>query len=85
MPIYESRVTQKGQVTVPAEIRQQLGIRPRDFVRFEATPEGVRLLPVRSRVDRHFGAVKSVGKSLTWGEERTAFEEGVASQVGPDR
>ena len=47
MRIYETRVTQKGQVTVPAEIREKLGIKPRDLVRFESTPDGVRLLPVR--------------------------------------
>ncbi len=31
----ESRLTQKGQVTIPAEIRARLGLKPRDRVRFE--------------------------------------------------
>ena len=84
MPVYESRVTQKGQVTVPAEIREKLGIKPRDFVRFESTPDGVRLLPVPSRVERHFGAAGSK-ETPSWREERTAFEEGVAREATADR
>ena len=85
MRVYETRVTQKGQVTVPAEIRKELGIKPRDFVRFESTPDGVRLLPVRSPVDRYFGAAASSQKALTWREERAAFEEGVAKEAESDR
>ncbi|MYB77316.1 MAG: AbrB/MazE/SpoVT family DNA-binding domain-containing protein [Chloroflexi bacterium] len=81
MRVYETRVTQKGQVTVPAEIRKELGIKPRDFVRFEFTPDGVRLLPVPSRVDRYFGAAASSRKALTWREERAAFEEGVTKEA----
>ena len=78
MRIYETRVTQKGQVTVPAEIREKLGIKPRDFVRFESTPDGVRLLPVPSRVECHFGTAAKSQAALSWQEERAAFEEGVA-------
>lgn len=36
-----SRVTSKGQVTIPKEIRDKLGIQPGDELRFEATVEGV--------------------------------------------
>ena len=85
MRVYETRVTQKGQVTVPAEIRKELGIKPRDFVRFELTPDGVLLLPVISPVDRYFGAAASSEKTLTWREERAAFEEGVAREAESDR
>lgn len=38
-----SRVTSKGQVTIPKEIRDELGIQPGDELRFEATEEGVVL------------------------------------------
>ncbi len=82
MPVYVARLTQKGEVTLPAAIREELGIEPRDFVRFESTPEGVRILPVQSRVDRHFGAAAVSGKSHSWREERDAFEEGVADELG---
>jgi len=43
-----SRVTEKGQVTIPKRIREQLGIRPGDEVRFEETEAGY---VVRKEVD----------------------------------
>jgi AbrB family looped-hinge helix DNA binding protein len=38
-----SRMTSKGQVTIPRELREELGLQPGDEVCFVATPEGVRL------------------------------------------
>lgn len=35
-----SRVTEKGQVTIPKEIREELGIQPGDEVTFERTDTG---------------------------------------------
>ncbi|MFC4447577.1 AbrB/MazE/SpoVT family DNA-binding domain-containing protein [Halorussus aquaticus] len=35
-----SRVTSKGQVTIPKEVRERLGIRPGDEIEFEETDEG---------------------------------------------
>ena len=37
------RVTQKGQVTIPLEVREALGIRPGSDVRFEVDGDGARL------------------------------------------
>jgi AbrB family looped-hinge helix DNA binding protein len=85
MGTLESRVTQKGQVTVPAEIRELLGIKPRDSVRFVCGPDGVRIIPVSSRVERHFGAAAGSRESLTWREERSAFEDGVAAETALDK
>ncbi len=84
MPEFESRLTQKGQVTLPAEVQEWLGIAPGDVVRFEATPEGVRLLPVTSRVAQHFGAAATSGKTLSWQEERATFEEGITGEMSAD-
>ena len=36
-----SRVTRKGQVTIPKEIREELGIRPGDEVTFAETEAGI--------------------------------------------
>jgi AbrB family looped-hinge helix DNA binding protein len=38
------RVTQKGQVTIPLEVRQALGIRPGTDVHFEIDGHGARLV-----------------------------------------
>jgi antitoxin PrlF len=39
------RVTQKGQVTIPQDVRQALGIRAGSDVRFELDGDGARLVP----------------------------------------
>ena len=43
------RVGPKGQVVIPKKIRDELGIRPGDEVRFWREGEHVALAPVRSR------------------------------------
>jgi AbrB family looped-hinge helix DNA binding protein len=44
-------VTNKGQVTIPAEIRQHLGIRPKDQVHFDVDVDGAgRIMAAPSRV-----------------------------------
>jgi len=35
-----SRVTRKGQVTIPKRVRDYLGIAPGSIVEFEVTPDG---------------------------------------------
>ncbi len=38
------RVTSKGQVTIPQDVRQRLGITPGTEVEFEVADDGVRLV-----------------------------------------
>jgi AbrB family looped-hinge helix DNA binding protein len=45
------RITSKGQITIPAEIREQLGFLPSTEVRFEVDGEGLRLV----RIPAHKG------------------------------
>src|SRR3990172_12821009 len=40
-------MTQRGQVTVPAEVRRMLGLHPRDKVAFTIDEGEVKLLPAR--------------------------------------
>lgn len=40
-----SRVQRKGQITIPVELRERLGIQEGDFVSFVETPEGILLMP----------------------------------------
>lgn len=80
----ETRLTQKGQVTIPVEIREKLGLKPKDKVRFEVEGEAVRLKRAVSRIDRHFGAVRASGNPLDWRQEREAFEQGVGEEVASE-
>jgi len=59
----ETTVTQKGQVTIPQEIRQKLGIKPKDKVRFEVEGERVTLSPARSSIKQFYQAVEALNHS----------------------
>jgi AbrB family looped-hinge helix DNA binding protein len=77
----ETSMTQKGQVTIPFEIRSRLGLKPKDKVRFVVEGDAVTIKPVHSRIERHFGAVKGAGQTLDWRDEREAFEQGMAEEA----
>src|SRR3990172_7265586 len=50
-------LTQRGQVTVPAEVRRLLGLKPRDKVAFTIDDDQVRLRPATFTIDTAFGSV----------------------------
>jgi len=43
------RITSKGQVTIPIEIRKRLGLLPHTEVRFEVEGDAVRILRKRNQ------------------------------------
>jgi len=45
----QARMTSKGQITVPHEIRRALGVGPGDKLLFEEEGAEVRVRPVRTR------------------------------------
>lgn len=53
----QARITSKGQITVPHEIRRALGVRPGDHLLFERDSSGIRVRPVRtkSRFEKYRG------------------------------
>ena len=77
----ETTVTTKGQVTIPAEIRARLGIKPRDKVAFELNGDTATLRKAGSRILAVYGSIKSKGKPKDWRELREEFEQGVADEV----
>lgn len=75
-------VTIKGQVTIPADIREYLGIKPKDRVQFEVAEDGsVRVMPARSRLAALFASVKPTNSGTDDETLREEFEEGVAESV----
>ena len=44
-----ARITTKGQITVPREIRRLLGVRPGDGLVFESDDAGTRVFPARGK------------------------------------
>jgi len=45
----QAKITSKGQITVPREVRRLLGVRAGDRLLFESDGKGIRVRPVRSK------------------------------------
>jgi AbrB family looped-hinge helix DNA binding protein len=45
----QARITSKGQITVPQEIRRVLGVRPGDRLIFEDDGKIIRVRPMRTK------------------------------------
>lgn len=62
MKEFVTTITQRSQVTVPAEVRRVLGVKPRDKVAFTIEDGGVRLESAPFSLESAYGSVKPVGK-----------------------
>ena len=51
-------MTQRSQVTVPAEVRRVLGLKPRDKVVFTIEGSEVRLAPAEYTLESVFGSIE---------------------------
>ncbi len=58
--LYTSVVTQKGQVTIPAEIRRALGIKANDRITFVLQEDRVCIEPIAETLDSIYGAVEPI-------------------------
>lgn len=76
-----SSVTTKGQVTIPIELREKLGIKPGDRVGF--VDEGGRLVLQRQEtaIEAVFGIVKA-GKGVTLEQMEDAISAGTSRHAG---
>ncbi len=77
----ETRLTEKGQVTIPLAIRRQPGLKPRDVVRFEVDQSGVRLTAAASKVLASYGAVEPRARPEEWKAVRREVETLMAEDV----
>ncbi len=57
----QARITSKGQITVPREIRHVLGVQSGDHLIFESDEDGVRVRPVRT--ESPFAKYRGIGNS----------------------
>jgi AbrB family looped-hinge helix DNA binding protein len=68
-----SRVTSKGQVTLPVALRRRLAIEAGDDLVFDETPNGVAMRVVhRRRLGDFLGAVPIKGEAADHAAERLA-------------
>lgn len=79
---YIRTVTTKGQVTIPAEVRRLLEVKPGDQVVFRVNEGAVELEPVSVTLEDAFGAVVPRSRPENFAELREiAIEEHVSKVV----
>jgi AbrB family looped-hinge helix DNA binding protein len=70
-----ARITSKGQLTIPVEVRRKYGLEPGDEVAFHLEANGARLLPLKRRqLTELFGALPATRKFA--GRDRIRKEVG---------
>ena len=57
----ESKITSNGQITLPVEVRQFLGVRAGDRIIFESDNNGVHIRAVRASVFAKYSGVGNPG------------------------
>ncbi len=75
----ESRVTSKGQTTLPKAVRKALAVQPGDRVRYLIQDGEVRIVPVRP-VNRLFGILRHDGPAATLQDMERAIIEGACDE-----
>jgi antitoxin PrlF len=75
-------VTSKGQITIPAEVRKKLGLKPGDRVRFVESENGEFIMkPKTGSIMDLRGCVKWTGKPVTIQEMNETIEKGWAGEL----
>ena len=74
-------VTQKGQVTIPVEIRRMLEIEPYDRVVFYVEDDKVYLAPEGETIESNFGAVTPLSQPEDFQALRDRAIEGRVDQT----
>lgn len=66
----ESAVTNKGQITIPVDVRRAMGLKPQDRVIFTLLPDGSTVMRAKSR-----SLVELGGTLQRRGIRRTAIKD----------
>ena len=74
-------LTRKGQITIPAEVRNALGLKRGDRVAVVIEDNQARLMPAESVIARTAGAVKTDQPPLSARELREAAEQAWAEEA----
>lgn len=65
--MYTSTVTQKGQATIPAPVRQFLGLKPGQKITFEKRGDEILLKSQDKLVDELYGSIKT---NIKWNKKK---------------
>ena len=75
----ESSITKKGQTTLPKPVREVLGLRAGDRVRYVISEGKVRILPVRP-IGRLYGVLRHEGPAVTVEQMEQAVADGAIAE-----
>ena len=76
-----SRLTVKGQVTLPQELRRRFGLGPGSRVAFEEEADGIKVRPVRETILNWAGSLRSPQAGLSDAEIRRRVKKAVAART----
>ena len=79
---FEARMTSKGQMTIPAEIRERLGLQTGDRVAFIETDNGFLILPRNRPASSLFGMLEEYAiPDTTLDDYDRAIGEGIGRHL----
>lgn len=76
----KTRITQKGQVTIPKEIRDYLGLKARNRIEFKINRGQVFIHPADS-LDKNFGIIKPKNSPENFSFIRKKMQKKLAKEV----
>lgn len=74
-------IAQRSQVTIPAEVRRVLGVKPGDKVAFTIEDDEVRLASARFSLESAYGSVKPVERPENFDKISRAVKETKAEKT----
>lgn len=77
--MHESKISKRGQTTFPKAVREALGLKSGDRVRYFIHEGDVRILPVRP-IGRLFGVLKHDGPPVSIEEMNDAIADGACAK-----
>jgi antitoxin PrlF len=80
----EARITSKGQITVPKQVRDRLGVGPGDSLAFEFDGERLEVRPRRRRRIEEFRGAFSVEAARPFAEERDRAWAAMTDRLAAD-
>jgi AbrB family looped-hinge helix DNA binding protein len=77
----QSTITDKFQTTIPREVREALGLKPRQRVSYEIRGDGSAVLRPEPDLDELFGSLKPKRPVLSGAREKAEVRTALAREV----